>query len=367
MPRRRSLLIASQPVTGGVARHVLDVVTSLDPERYEIDVACPPGAGLWNELEGRDGVRLHALTAARAPSPADLGSLARLLPLVRRADVIHGHSAKAGFLVRAAAKATGRRRACVFTPHAWSFWANDAGAPRLYRTLERTAARWCRTIMVGSEAERRAGLAAGVGRAEQYRVVPNGVDLERFSATPDPVPGRVLVVGRLSAQKRPDVALRAAAALRPRMPELELHLVGTGPQREEVVALAAELGLEDVVRLLGGRDDVPELLSQAACVLSTSDYEGCPLAVLEAMAAGATVVASAVGGVPEVIEHGRTGLLFEPGDPEAAAAAVATVLNDPATGRRLADAGRAEARRRFGRERMAAEVEAIYDELLVGR
>src|SRR5437588_11449391 len=121
MPRRRSLLIASQPVTGGVARHVLDVVTSLDPERYEIDVACPPGAGLWNELEGRDGVRLHTLTAARAPSPADLGSPARLVPLLRRADVIHCHFAKAGFLVREAVKETGRQRACVFKHHALPF------------------------------------------------------------------------------------------------------------------------------------------------------------------------------------------------------------------------------------------------------
>jgi glycosyltransferase involved in cell wall biosynthesis len=366
MSRNRRLLIAAQPRSGGVTRHIVDLLAALDPDRYDVDVACPAGSILWDELGGRRGVRLHRIVGARRPSPADAASLARLLPLVRRADLVHGHSSKAGFLVRAAAAATGRRRRCVFTPHAWSFWAKDVGATPLYRALERTAAHWCERIMVGAEGERRAGLDAGVGKPEQYRVVPNGIDLARFAADPEPVPGRVVMVGRLSAQKRPDVAVRAAALVRPRVPGFELHFAGTGPQADETAALAATLGVGDAVKLLGNRADVAGLLTSAACFLVTSDYEGSPIAAIEAMAAGVPVVGSRVGGLPETIDDGRTGLLFESGDHEGAANALITVLTDGDRRRRLGEAARAEAHARYGRERMAAAVEAVYDELLVG-
>src|SRR5688572_20881634 len=163
---RVRLLIASQPLGEGVPHHVLDLIDGLDPARYELEVACPRGSSLWRGLEGRNGLRLHALTRYRRPAPADAPSLLRLLRLVRRADVVHAHSAKAGLLARAAAAARGRRRSCVFTPHAWSFWATGGSEARLYRALERLAAGWCHTIVAVSEHERRAGLAAGVGRPE---------------------------------------------------------------------------------------------------------------------------------------------------------------------------------------------------------
>ena len=147
-------------------------------------------------------------------------------------------------------------------------------------------------------------------------------------------------------------------------PEAELHLVGDGPDRAAVERLAAELGLRDAARLLGTRADVPELLATAHCVLLASDYEGCPLSVLEAMAAGVPVVATAVGGVPEIVADGETGLLTPRGDAQALARALETVLADRDLATRLGAEGRARARRELGRERMGAEVVALYDELL---
>ncbi len=345
---------------------MLDLLDGLDPKRYEVDVACPRASTLWQEVAGRAGVRLHEIAPDRAPSPVDVKTFATLSPLVRRADVTHAHSAKAGFLARLAAGVQGRSRRSVFTPHAWSFWAADGVRRRAYTALERRAAHWCRVILVVSEHERDTGLAAGIGRPEQYRVVPNGVDLEAFSAEPDPVAGRVLTVGRLSAQKRPDLALRAFALVREGRAGAELHIAGGGPWLERTEALARDLGVAHDVRFLGLRNDVPALLSRAACFVLSSDYEGCPLSVIEAMAAGVPVVATRVGGVPELIAHGRSGLLVEPGDPEAIAGAIAGLLDDPARARALGEEARRVACSRLSRDRMVADVRAVYEEITGG-
>jgi glycosyltransferase involved in cell wall biosynthesis len=345
MAARRRLLLASQPLSAGVPRHVLDLVEGADTDAWDIDVACPPSSTLWQALAGRRDVRLHPLGAARRPAPGDAVSLARLARLARRADVTHVHSAKAGFLGRLAAALRGRTRQCAYTPHAWSFWAAGGAEARLYLRLERLAARWCRAIVAVSADERDAGLAAGVGRPEQYRVIRNGVDVARFGAAREPVPGRVLFLGRLAAQKRPDLALRALA----RVPGAEL---------------AAELGVADRVRFLGYRDDVPALLAHASCLLLTSDYEGASLVVPEAMAAGVPVVATRAGGVEEVLDGG--GVVVERGDVDAVAGALATVLGDAGAAARLGDAGRVRARGEFTRERMVASTVALWEELAGG-
>jgi glycosyltransferase involved in cell wall biosynthesis len=356
------LLIASQPIDAGVPRQVLELVASLDRDRYRVDVACPRSSTLWTALAGEPGVSLHEIGPARELGPGDVSSLARLLPLVRRAHIVHAHSAKAGFLARLAAALQSRTRRCIFTPHGWSFWAAQGSRRELYRALERLAARWCLKIAAVSEHEREAGLAAGVGRPSQYEVVLNGIDVERFSRPPEPVPGRLLVVGRLAPPKRPDLVIRALHGLRRRFPEVELHFVGDGPLRESADRLARELGLASRVRLLGTREDVPQLMRMTACVVLASDYEGCPVSVIEAMAAAVPVVATRVGGVPELVDEARTGFLVEPGAHEELAAALARVLARPELGRALGESGREIARRRFTRERMAAGITALYDE-----
>ena len=361
MSKRLDLLIVSQPQHAGVPRHVLDLLGGLDG-RWRVTVACPEQSELWQGLDARPEVERHPIAAVRRPSLADAGSLARILRLARRADVIHGHSSKAGFLARLAARLTGRTARCVFTPHGWSWWAFDGSRARLYRVLERRAARWCRAILTVSEYERDAGLAQGVGRPEQYRVVRNGVSLDRFALPRQPLPGRVIMVGRLAAPKRHDIAVRAVALLRQRMPEATLDVVGDGPLRESVEALIASLGAGDAVRLLGQRGDVPQLLAQASCLLLASDYEGCPLTVLEGMAAGLPVVATRFGGLAELVDDGRTGCIVDP-SPAAVAAALGDVLGDPARAAAMGDAARAEAQARFGRERMVAEIEAVYAEI----
>jgi glycosyltransferase involved in cell wall biosynthesis len=357
------VLLACQPLHSGVPHHVLDLVRSLDPARYRIALACPRESVLWGELEGSN-VELHAISPAREPRPADLRTLVTLLRLVRRADVVHGHSAKAGFLIRLAALLAGRRSRCVFTPHGWSFWSARGATARLYLALERLAARWCRTIITLSADERDAGLAGGVGSRAAYEVIPNGVELERFAAPPTPVDGRILMVGRFAPPKRHDLVLRAFADVRPSFPAAELWLVGNGDGLAASERLAAELGVDGSTRFLGVRDDVPSLLADAACVALASDYEGCPLSVIEAMAAGVPVVATSVGGVPEVVEDGVTGIVTTPGRADELARGLAALLADGRAAAQMGAAGRSRAAERYSRERMAAATEEVYARIL---
>ena len=361
--RTRRLLLVAQPLTGGVPGHVLDLVEGLSASDWEITVACPTTSTLWRALADRPRVTLCRISAARRPGPSDVISLRRLLRLVREADVIHAHSSKAGFLTRLAALLRGRARTTIYTPNAWSFWAVSGPEARLYRTLERVAARWCCIIVAVSDHERRSGLEAGVGSPEKYRIIPNGVDIARFDRPRDPVPGRVLFLGRLARQKRPDLAIEALARVRKRVPHAELHLASEGPEREDIERLAARLGVADAVVFLGYRDDVPALLARAACVLLTSDYEGAPLTVVEAMAAGVPLVATRVGGIPEVVSHGETGFLANAGDVATLGNAVAQVLEEPELARRLGESGRRLVRRSYAREEMVASTLALYEEV----
>ena len=361
MTRPLRLLLAAQPLDGGVSRHVVELAQAL-PAEIAVEVACPRTSLTWSTLES-SGVRLHEIEAHRKPRPGDARSLGTLVKLAGDADVVHVHSAKAGFVGRLAASLRGKRTACAFTPHGWSWWAADGAEAQIYLRLERLAAHWCRTIVALSDDERAAGLAAQVGRARQYRVIPNGVPLERFALPRAPVRGRILMVGRLAPPKRPDLALRVFAKARPRIPEAELHVVGDGPLRAEAEALAADLGVAEAVRFLGNRDDVPELLVQAECALLASDYEGCPLAVVEAMAASVPVVATASGGTGELVRPGATGALAAKGDAEGLADALVQVLADPARAAELGGEGRRDAERSLSLEQMVGRLVSLYDEL----
>jgi glycosyltransferase involved in cell wall biosynthesis len=350
--------MVSQPDAAGVPRHVADLAVAIAALGWQVTVATPVGSAAWRDLDGRPAIALLPFTGRRAPHPSDLLWLLRLLRAVRSADVVHTHSSKAGFLGRFACLLTRRRARCVFTPHGWSFWSATGARRRLYLWLERLAAPWCARIIAVSAYERDAALAARVGRAEQYTVVRNGVPTERFATEPAAQPGVVVMVARLAPPKRADLVVRAAALLRDRGIDIRLQLVGGGPLLEQTRSVIAECGAAAYVDLLGDRDDVPALLAAASCFVLASDYEGCPLSVLEAMAAGLPVVVTRVGGIDEVVTP-STGLVVEP-SAAALADGIAAMLADPAAAAALGAAGRAAAIENFTTARMAADVAAVY-------
>jgi glycosyltransferase involved in cell wall biosynthesis len=200
------------------------------------------------------------------------------------------------------------------------------------------------TICV-SQREREAGLAARACRPERTVVIPTAVDAEAAPpAHGGGRPPRLITVGRLAAPKDPLTLVRALARVHE---PFTARIVGEGPDRPAVEAAIREAGLVDTVELMGDRGDVPQLLADSDVFVLSSRSEGAPLSILEAMAAGLPVVASAVGGVPELVEDGVTGVLVPPEDPAALAAALVRLLADRELRRRLGCAGRERVRDRF--------------------
>ncbi len=193
-------------------------------------------------------------------------------------------------------------------------------------------------------------------------VVELGIDLSAFASGTRVLEGRIVGnVARLAAQKgHRDLIACAPAVLEPH-PDVRFVVAGEGELRAELEELARPLG--DRFVFLGARDDVPDLLASFELFAYPSRFEGLCLAVIEAQAAGVPVVATPVGGIPENIRDGETGLLVPPGAPEALAAAIVRLLDDPQLGRNLASRAGPRVRERYARERMVARTLALYESM----
>lgn len=266
-----------------------------------------------------------------------------------------------------------------FSEHLWGRYAGLlAGVPHLvhveHNTKERytcwrlAQSRWLarRTArIVGcSEGVRQVLLAQGMP-PERTLAIPNGIRLEPFaSAAEEPFAARVpgiVMVARFSAQKDHATLLRAVALLAARGLHPPVLFAGGGKARyrARLERLAQTLGIAPQVRFLGVVRNVPELLMGHRIACLSTHYEGMPLALIEGMAAGCAAVASAVPGVREVLQDGVDGRLVPPGDPEALARVLETLLREPAEAARLAAAGRARALAEFSRERMCRDYAAL--------
>jgi glycosyltransferase involved in cell wall biosynthesis len=345
------------------------VAAQLDPSSFEriLCVTRPSPEHLVRGLE-EQGVRVVQLNRR---SRVDVWRWWRLFALLRRegVDVLHSH--KFGSNVWAALLALlARVPVFVAHEHTWSYEGQ-----RLRRFLDRwLVARVADVVLTVSEADRRrmieiervdprkiAYLPSGVGRHE-----PHGRrHVRRELGLPDGAPLVGTVCG-LRPQKALDVLVRAAAPLSAQVPGVRVAVVGDGPMKQRLEELIGELGLGAVVALLGTwpHEDVPDFVEALDVAVSSSDFEGMPLAVMEFLAAGKPVVATAVGGVPDLIEDGVHGLLVPPQSPEALAGAIASLLRDPERGRSLGEAGRQRQRREFDFERMVRALEERYRDLV---
>jgi glycosyltransferase involved in cell wall biosynthesis len=199
------------------------------------------------------------------------------------------------------------------------------------------------------------GIAPG-----RLRTIFNGIDQERFQFTGPRPGGPVLAVARLSPEKDVANLIRAAAIGVQRDPDLRVEVAGAGPCRVELGRLVEDLGLAGRVSFLGEVPDIPGQLARSAIFVLPSRSEGISLTLLEAMACGLPVVATRVGGTPEVVLDGQTGLLVPPGDPAALADAILRMRRDDETARRMGEAGRRRVERDFGVRRMVANYLALY-------
>ena len=364
----RIFLVVTLAEPGGAQTYVASLLPAL-AGRFDVTVAAH-GQGPLREAARAAGVRFVPLRhVRRAINPwRDLLGLLELLMLLRRErpHILHASSSKAGILGRLAGWLAGVPIR-IFTVHGWAFSASHGPISALYRWAERLVKAVTTVTICVAESERASGLATGSCEEETTVVIHNGVDPR--AALPrrrlDTGPPRIVSVGRLQEPKDPLTLVRALGLLRGR--SFAAVIVGAGPDRPAVAAEVERLGLGRAVELAGARLDVPERLAEADIFVLASRSEGLPLSILEAMSVGLPVIASRVGGVPEIVVDGETGLLVPPGDPSSLATAIERLLADPALRNRLGDAGRARLEESFDLGRCRREHLELYRRELARR
>lgn len=345
------------------------LLESLDREAWEPTLLLDEAAGT-EQLAAR-AAALEVPVRHVGPLPLGLAGALRVPSLTRllrqrRPAVFHAHmSSPVACKWALAAAVAARLPAVLGTVQVGEYEPPNRSALWQLRALSRGVDRYLAVSRaIAAELVERLGWPA-----EKIEVVYNAVDLERVTVAPSAQLRRelgagagplVLTPARLDAQKGHATLLQAAAEV----PDAVFALAGEGPERGGLEAEARRLGVAERVRFLGRRQDVPELLAACDVFALPSLYEGSSLAVLEAMAAGRPVVSSAIGGTEELIEDGDSGLLVPPGDAGALRDALRRLLDDAGLRDSLAARARERVERRFTRERMAAEVTAIYEELL---
>lgn len=283
-----------------------------------------------------------------------------------RPDLVHTHSSKAGFLGRLAARLAGVPH-IVHTPHGHIFAGYFSSVlTTAFTWLERLAARWTDRIITLSDDEARDHLRRGIGRPGQFVTIPSGVELETVrSASPvrlvpeGPVVG---TVARLVPVKGLQHLIAAAPETLRRCPQARFLLVGDGEMRPALEEQARALGLGDRITFTGFREDVPSLLAGMDVFVLPSLNEGMGRVLVMAMALGKPIVATRVGGIPELLGDGEAGLLVPPGDPAALAEAISALLQDPSRAQALGEAGRRRAPR-YSAEAMVASLTKLYHEV----
>jgi glycosyltransferase involved in cell wall biosynthesis len=363
---------------GGAEQLALAIATRLDRTRFE-SILCisrwppPPPMRMGDAsaqaalaLLREAGVRFLPLARRRK---LDAPAWWRLAGFLRRerVQVLHAHKFGSnvwGTLVGRLARVP----VVLAHEHTWSY----EGQPlRRFLDRELVARGADRFIAVSREDRRR---MTDVEHIDPSRTlfIPNGVLPLELASGRDarvelgigadvPVIG---AVGLLRPQKAYHVLLRATSLLVERWPQLQVLIVGDGPERGALEQLTVGLGLERTVRFLGLRSDVPDILGAFDIAVCCSDFEGSPLSVLEYMDAGLPVVATRVGGLPDLIEPGVHGLLVAPGDPPALAGALGELLADPQRRRAMGARGRERRRAEFDIDVVVARLEDLYGELL---
>ncbi len=386
--RVRVLRVIARMNIGGPAYHVSLLSGRLDCERYEtllLTGALGSGEGSFEELAQRYGATRRVVPGLR-PELDPLSDLRALLSLVRtirrfRPDVVHTHTAKAGALGRLAGIITpGARPVIVHTYHGHVLSGYFGPALNVvYRNIERLLAMKSDCLIGVSSATVAELVELRVAPAHKFRTIPVGLDLERLLAVgrSDGAPFRVEVgvgtedvlavfVGRLVPIKRVDLLIEAVALARAAEPRLRVAIVGDGELRGALEQQASRLGLEETVRFLGFRDDLPAIAAGSDLAVLASDNEGTPVALIEAAAAGRPAVATAAGGVADIVTD-ATGILVAPGDARAFADALLRLASDPDARERMGLAAREHVRERFAANRLVSDIDRLYQELLAER
>lgn len=315
------------------------------------------------------GIPFHTIASRRKFDIGAIREFARLLRAHAR-PLVHSHGYKADLYSLLAARLA--RAPVMTTVHGWT---SENAKVRLYEKLQAYLWRYFDRVACVSESYRTLAARAGTpaaklvvvhnGIKQTYQTSSDAVERERARAGLGLVPGEIAVacIGRLGIEKGHRQLLEAAAQTLPSCPQVRFLIIGEGAERAAIETGIRDLGLEGVVRLLGHRDDLPAIYPALDVLAITSLREGLPNVLLEAMLHGIAVIATAVGGIPEVVRDGHDGLLIPPGDGAAYARALSALLADAPRRQRLGEQARTTVRAGFLFERRLERMTALYTSL----
>ncbi len=341
----------------GAENHLLLLLPALRERGFDIGALMlhegEPGAEEFAARLEAEGVPVERVRLAR---PIDARAFSRILRRARRErpSILHTHLVHADFHGLPAGRLA-RVPALVSTKHGFNAFRDGKAFAAADRAISSLA-----DVHVAISA----GLARYLGESEGFD--PAGFEVVHYGIEagpqPPPLPGepRLAIVGRLIPIKGHEVLFRALARARERLSGLELDVAGDGPLEHELRATVARLGLADAITFLGRVAPVAPVLERAQLVVVPSFGEGFGMVALEAMERGRPVIASAVGGLPEIVDDGRTGVLVPPGDVEALSEAIVGLAGDSARAAAMGAAGRARALGEFSQERCTDRIEALY-------
>jgi glycosyltransferase involved in cell wall biosynthesis len=372
---------------GGPALHVAYLSAGLKDRGYETTLVAGSlalGEESMSSVAERLGVPIVTVPELhREISPLrDLRSVHHVAELIRelRPQILHTHTAKAGAIGRLAAMLAGDAAPPIvvhtFHGHVLRGYFGPLRSG-FFRLLERWLAKRTTSLIAVSPEVRDDLVSLGIAPVEKFAVVRLGIELDSRVGSPDGngqemrrqlgIPADRFVVGwigRMTGVKRTDDVLLAVKRLRDRGVDAALCMVGDGPDRDAAERRAHELGIVRDSFFLGYQDDVAPFYAAFDALILPSANEGTPVSAIEALAGGRPVVATRVGGVPDVVRDGVDGFLVEPGDVDAMADRLAALAEDADLRRRMGDAGSADVHQRYSVERLLDDVDALYRRLL---
>jgi len=363
---RIAYVITRADAVGGATIHVRDLARAMREHGHHPLVLVGGRGPVTAQFEAV-GVRVHSLRHLRRNlhPVGDLLALGELIGALRDSapDLVSTHTAKAGWIGRAAAARLGLP--AIYTPHGLPVGGRFSSVSGLLFTIaERAAARWSAAIVCVSESERRLALERRIAPPERLLVVHNGVrDVPpEYRACPDREPVRICAVARFERPKDFTTLISAVSRLEDR--QWTLDLVGDGPLEPAIRRLATAHGIAEQIHFLGYQPDPAPVLARSQLFVLASRSEAFPRSILEAMRAGLPVVATDVGGVNEAVTHRATGLLVPPRDPAALAVAIAELRDAPGLRREFGERARGVFERRFRLEHTVEKMLALYATVL---
>ena len=373
--RSYHVLQVLRPMQGGMRRHVFDLIAGLLDKGHQVTIAGPGNLGLTRDLSAQ--VRAVEIELVDGLNPlSDWKAVRQLAAVLRRErfDLVHLHGAKAGYIGRMAAKQANPRPPVIYTVHN-QVLPRGGLLKKVMNVLERRlAVETDRVITVSNNLQQEVCRTHGVDVARAV-TIHNGVD------APPPLSRRyartvlgceregayvIGAIGRMVPEKGFDTLIDAFTDLLGRGVEAELVLIGDGPFLSDYQRQAGKFGLSSI-RFVGEVPNASRLLPGFDLLAQPSHAEGLGLVPIEAMLAGCPVVASEVGGLPEVVVHGETGLLVPPRDATALADALQVLIENADLRERLARTGKWRAEALFTRESMIEATLREYEAVLTGR